>query len=969
MKKLLSFLLSLLICITPLKLVYGQSADWATSVTPTLQSGIGFDFSGFDNGSQLPVRMSKVVSGGSVSFDGRMIVESSGNTRLCESYVQAGEFSLRKPAFLVEFEMSALKETSGNLRIYLRDGSAWHSGCEIPLVIFEENSVTFANHKTEDAPSDKRLYKIIVRPEAGTLLFYSDNTFVCEVKSDMSSFDFSKFYLRFHTHTPAGASGTNKMEIHRVFLGEDISKEDYVSAVNKGLYREGYKVDFPQNGVNTLKLSLTNNSDDEKNLYFVYKTNSADAVYEPFSIMPQSSSDYEFEMDITGFEKGKKISMHFTDENRTPLTSEIEFVSNGYTPPIPSQLLSDASDLAGVHPRIAADAEAFEKAAMLYGSDGDVANAYQSGYDKTLADKLISKAPNGGYYHVPCPYDDSDDLRLLAADTVLRYCKALAAEYILTGREEYKTRLWLELRNAASYPDWNPKHFLDTASLCYAFALSYDWLYDSWSDEQQKTIREALINKGLSCYRDAYKGKTDGYAEWRYRRNNWNVVCNGGAIIGALALIDNEDCSDMCSEIIYGAMKSLNTALESFSPDGAWYEGSGYWEYTMQYLTVVMSSLKICTGTFYGIDLADGIAKTAMFPVYTTGEYEINLNDNGAEKYVSIPENFYLAKVFDTPSAAAYRMKQLRENDKEAEILDLLWYEDEYENAQIAGGIHRMTILGGADIAVMRTDNAFSAIHWGYNNISHGHLDCGTLFYDSDGERWLEDMGADDYNLYDYFNVSDGAYPKGRWAYYRTRGEAHNTMVIGTDSSMPDQNPDSGGKLFKAAEWDSGSFAVVDMSECYPSAEKVQRGVRFDYDTGRLTVADEVTMSADYAGCPIYHIFHTKADAVVADNGKTLYLIRESDGKLKYITMKILSEGDEVFEICEDKPFNASPNPDLWNENISLSKTQAKNDGKKIIIRQSAHSGLNSLQVALIPQGDGHNPYNALSELEFLSKW
>ncbi|MBO5370908.1 MAG: hypothetical protein J6B23_09560, partial [Clostridia bacterium] len=204
MKKLLSFLLSLLICITPLKLVYGQSADWATSVTPTLQSGIGFDFSGFDNGSQLPVRMSKVVSGGSVSFDGRMIVESSGNTRLCESYVQAGEFSLRKPAFLVEFEMSALKETSGNLRIYLRDGSAWHSGCEIPLVIFEENSVTFATHKTEDAPSDKRLYKIIVRPEAGTLLFYSDNTFVCEVKRDMSSFDFSKFYLRFHTHTPAG---------------------------------------------------------------------------------------------------------------------------------------------------------------------------------------------------------------------------------------------------------------------------------------------------------------------------------------------------------------------------------------------------------------------------------------------------------------------------------------------------------------------------------------------------------------------------------------------------------------------------------------------------------------------------------------------------------------------------------------------------------------------------------------------
>lgn len=66
--------------------------------------------------------------------------------------------------------------------------------------------------------------------------------------------------------------------------------------------------------------------------------------------------------------------------------------------------------------------------------------------------------------------------RMLArAQQVLSRVSTLALAFRLTRQAKYLARTRQELLVAAAYPHWNPSHFLDTAELCTAFAIGYDW--------------------------------------------------------------------------------------------------------------------------------------------------------------------------------------------------------------------------------------------------------------------------------------------------------------------------------------------------------------------------------------------------------------------------------------------------------------------------------------------------------------
>ena len=71
--------------------------------------------------------------------------------------------------------------------------------------------------------------------------------------------------------------------------------------------------------------------------------------------------------------------------------------------------------------------------------------------------------------------------------------------YRLEGKPAYAERAWQELDAAARFPDWNPRHFLDTAEMTHAFAVAYDWLYDSWTPEQRALLRQAMVGEGAQA--------------------------------------------------------------------------------------------------------------------------------------------------------------------------------------------------------------------------------------------------------------------------------------------------------------------------------------------------------------------------------------------------------------------------------------------------------------------------------------
>ena len=185
----------------------------------------------------------------------------------------------------------------------------------------------------------------------------------------------------------------------------------------------------------------------------------------------------------------------------------------------------------------------------------------------------------------PSRYEIPDGLRLLdTSRRVVDRVYVLGLLHRLEGKPAYAERAWQELDAAAHFPDWNPRHFLDTAEMTHAFAVAYDWLYDSWTPEQRALLRQAMVEKGLKPALGLYR--TGGW--WTQARHNWNQVCNGGIGMGALALGEVEP--ELAGEILESALKSLQLAMAEFAPDGAWKEGPGYWNYATFYNVVFLAA-------------------------------------------------------------------------------------------------------------------------------------------------------------------------------------------------------------------------------------------------------------------------------------------------------------------------------------------------------------------------------------------
>ena len=189
----------------------------------------------------------------------------------------------------------------------------------------------------------------------------------------------------------------------------------------------------------------------------------------------------------------------------------------------------------------------------------------------------------------------------------------LATMYRLEGDTRFADRARTEMLTAASFPDWNPSHFLDTAEMTHALAVGYDWLYDYLDEDARATIRQAIIEKGLqpalACYKDRVR--------WVVYTYNWSQVCNGGISIGALAIADEQP--ELAEYILSRALVSIRRPMETYAPDGGWDEGPGYWHYATRYNVYFLAALESALGTDFGLSQMPGFSRTGDFRVNFVG--------------------------------------------------------------------------------------------------------------------------------------------------------------------------------------------------------------------------------------------------------------------------------------------------------------------------------------------------------------
>lgn len=482
------------------------------------------------------------------------------------------------------------------------------------------------------------------------------------------------------------------------------------------------------------------------------------------------------------------------------------------------------------------------------------------------ADRLIDQEPTE--FRIVGP-------RMLArSQQVLSRVSTLALAFRWTGEFKYLERTKQELFAVSAFPHWNPSHFLDTAELCTAFGIAYDWLYSDWQESDRLAIKDALIEKGLNAGASAYKDK----AWWMAAASNWNLVCNGGLAIGALAVANDEPA--LTQSIIDIAIANLPLSMGSFQPDGAWEAGPDYWAYTNRYAAFTVEALSTALGTDFDLSKAEGFDLTGLFAMHCTAPSgnSFNFADATSENR-STPSLFWLGKRFNLPACIKENHRRLESQTNRCpapDAFDLVWYQPP---APVVEPLPLGAYFRRVEAVVLRSswddpDALFVGFKGGFNQANHGHLDLGSFVMEVGGERWALELGLDDYDLPGYFDRIEGG---ARWKYFCLNNRSHNTLVINDDlqriaAKAPIVCSDLSG---------SAGFAIADLTTAaLPHVSSWRRGIKV-IDGRALLIQDEIDWASEVRNLR----WQMLTDAEIQLSGTEAKLVRNG----KMLTAKILS--------------------------------------------------------------------------------
>jgi len=518
------------------------------------------------------------------------------------------------------------------------------------------------------------------------------------------------------------------------------------------------------------------------------------------------------------------------------------------------------------------------------------------------------------------------------ARRVLDRVSTLALMYRITLREPYQRRAVAELRAAAAFRDWNPAVFSDTAEMTHAFALGYDWLYNGLAPLDRTVIRDAIVSKGLDQAIPLYQRD----AGWVRDHYNANIVCNAGMGLGALAVAGDasadekasEDKGDKsidskCSTVLRYAFDSITRGLATYGVEGSWPEGPAYWELVTEYACAFFAGLQTALGNDYGLSAAHGVDRAGRFRVYSTGPIGKVFNfADAAEDAGLAPEMFWLAKRFSNPVFAWSEQKAL-DRSSHPDAYDLAWFDRDVKSPQQPPPWALDAIFRGVDISCFRSawddpSAIYLAVKGGDNKAAHAHLDLGTFVLDAGGVRWASDLGPDDYDLPGYLG-------KQRWSYYRTRTEAHNTLLI------DDENQDlrAEARITRQEFAPDFSWVQIDLSRANPG--KVRQWLRRFALAQREAVLIGDSVRSDQ---PVEVIWGMMTDADISVTGQTA-LLRKNGWNL---AAEIRTPRHAVFDTA---PVHSTP-PQAANTNF-----------RKLIVRLGDKVTELDLNIILTPYRDG----------------
>ncbi|WP_278945271.1 heparinase II/III domain-containing protein [Parabacteroides johnsonii] len=437
---------------------------------------------------------------------------------------------------------------------------------------------------------------------------------------------------------------------------------------------------------------------------------------------------------------------------------------------------------------------------------------------------------------------NTKDILPISREQVYRMVN-LALAYRLSGDRRFAEKAEKELVHVCNFPDWDPIHYLDVAEMTTAVAIGYDWLYDVLAPSTRQLVVHSIKTKALNLVVEEYN--TGNADSWAKRETNWNVVCNTGMVLGALAI--EEHYPELAKHIIGEAVRYIPNCLKHFAPDGVCYEGPAYWGYTNMYLSLLLKALNDNFGGDFGLSEMVGVDKSVLYYMHSTSPSGkiFNFANSGSTAPAAEPIYFYFSRAFNQPEVATFYRDVLSKTVHEGNyfrfyFLSIPWYDTASSTADV---LPKLKVYEGINDIVVFNGNRnipnslYLIAKTGDPDMAHQQLDIGTFIVEMNGIRWTDDLGTDNYNLPGFWDYKpDGQ----RWTYFRNSNFSHNTLSI--DHKL--QNSAGTGEIDRLDDRAAQPFVTMNMSTAYAGQSRfVYRTFRMLDDT-RILVTDSVGLQS-----------------------------------------------------------------------------------------------------------------------------
>lgn len=320
----------------------------------------------------------------------------------------------------------------------------------------------------------------------------------------------------------------------------------------------------------------------------------------------------------------------------------------------------------GGHPRLFMTADDLPRLRELIASNDSYRQAWElilAKADEALTAPIPSEADIVG---VPGQHSGFHEL---SARVARGMCEPLAFAYLMTKDERYAARAREVLLHLVSFSRWagvpfgDRQHFdspwrgtLETGGACKGVATAYDWLYDYLSPADRTAIREGLIRLGIEPLIHDWADPATASQVPRHQlaSGNWWSVCNSGAGVAALALLDEVPEARRWVRLVADAIRWYlvypggdvwnihvradaggETYLRTYpnwGEDGGYVESIGYLQYGLLNALHFIDALKRVTGEDLSPHINRKLIDELVNGCYREGDgsiHMLNFNDSG----------------------------------------------------------------------------------------------------------------------------------------------------------------------------------------------------------------------------------------------------------------------------------------------------------------------------------------------------